>query len=272
MNKGKNQSRLEKVHASKGEFNKGMQDFLNANPALKLLRNEGVLNVSDIANNFFKARIDEEGNTTNPFAGSGETTGKTLYLDPSHGQGGTVVKAPYRKGGYSEAELMAMGNMPYKDRNGYNAYEGYYRAPDGNWYPVDQVKANYYNDNYHSYRGWDEGMRDYYNTFGTFDGYTPTWRSTGQSGSSGGKSYSNSYSNNYSGGNYSGGSSGNKSSNYSYTRSVSTPSLSANYQPYQYSSSSSTPQYATQQRSSVSPTTTSQRSNRIYNIMKNWSF
>lgn len=254
INNGKNIPRLEKEHGSEEEFNKAMQDFLNANPELKLLRNEGVVDVADIANYFFKGRIDEEGNVGNPFASNGEATGKTLYLEPSHGQSGTVVKAPYRKGGYSEAELMAMGNNPYKDRNGYDAYEGYYRAPDGQWYPVDQEKANYYN-RYGTYRGWDEGMRDYYNTFGTFSGYTPNWRSTGKKSSGGGRSY-------YRGGNY-------YSNNRSYSNS---PSVSSNYQPYNYSNSAYTPQYANQQRAGVSPTTSTQRSNRIYNIMKNWSF
>ena len=121
-------------------------------------------------------------------------------------------------------------------------------------------------------------MRDYYNTFGTFKGYTPTWEDTGRKKSSGsGRSYSRSYtprsysySNNY---NNSSNPINNGSRNYNYTRTVNTPSLTANAQRYDYGSSSSTPQYATQQRAtSVAPGIASQRSNRVYNIMKNWSF
>lgn len=110
------------------------------------------------------------------------------YYNPSYGQDGKVVKAPYRKGGYTEAEIKAMGNKARSDQKYYNgkkAYEGYYLAPDGNYYPVDQIKANYYRQN-GSYKGWEEGMRDYWNAFGTFYGYRPDWKTAGRAGGGGG--------------------------------------------------------------------------------------
>ena len=108
-----------------------------------------------------------------------EIMDKALKLKPTYGQGGQVVKAPYRKGGYTEDELKAMGNNAYGKSYGSNAYEGYYKAPDGNYYPVDQIKANYYKANRNSYRGWEEPMREYYNNFGTFFGYRPDWKTAG---------------------------------------------------------------------------------------------
>jgi len=106
------------------------------------------------------------------------------YYNPSYGQGGKVVKAPYKQGGYTEDEIMKMGNKAYGTAYGKNAYEGYYRAPDGHYYPVDQEKANYYRQT-GSYRGWEEGMRDYWNTFGTFYGYRPDWKTAGRNVSRG---------------------------------------------------------------------------------------
>ena len=132
---------------------------------------------------------------------------------------------------------------PYKDRNGFDAYEGYYQTPDGRWYPVDQDKANYYN-RYGTYRGWQEPMREYWNTFGTFSGYTPNWKQTGRSGGGGGRrSYS------YSGGNYSSG-------GYS---SYSSPSL--------YNGTR-----VVNQNTNNSPVVRNQQEQKINNIMKNWSF
>ena len=113
-------------------------------------------------------------------SGSGTVPPGSQYFRPSYGQEMEKgVKAPYRKGGYTEEELRAMGNVEAgKDRRhpGMNFYEGYYIAPDLQYYPVDQIKANYYN-RYGTYNGWQEGMRDYWNTFGTFYGYRPGWQS-----------------------------------------------------------------------------------------------
>ena len=114
-------------------------------------------------------------------SGSGSGTdvpkGSKTYK-PTYGQGGDVVKAPYKAGGYTEDELKKMGNNAYGKKSGNNVYEGYYEW-NGKYYPVDQVKANYYKANRNSYRGWEEPMREYYNTFGTFYGYRPDWKTAG---------------------------------------------------------------------------------------------
>ena len=130
---------------------------------------------------------------------SGTTTSSknpkgTTYFDPSYKQGGKGVKLPYKSGGYTEAELMAAGNKAYGTKYGANVYEGYYQAPNGKYYPVDQEKAAYYVRNGYSYDGWEEPMRDYYNTFGTFYGYRPDWKTAGRTNSSGGSGVSYSYS------------------------------------------------------------------------------
>ena len=247
---------------TEAQYERLAQLFIDRVPGIKELMDSGQVSDGDVVRYFLKSYGGGDG--SNPLTGD-SGSGKPQTLPASYGQGDKVVKAPYRKGGYTEAELQAMGNSPYKDYRGYDAYEGYYyNYTDGKWYPVDQEKANYYNENHHSYRGWDEGMRDYYNTFGTFKGYTPTWQSTGKSSGGGSRSYSYRGGNSY---NY-----GGSNSNRSYTRNVNTPSLTANTQRYNSGGSSYTPQYATQQRSIVNPNTATQRSNRVYNIMKNWSF
>jgi hypothetical protein len=119
------------------------------------------------------------GTTTKSGTGSGTDIPKgSMTFKPTYGQGGDVVKAPYRKGGYSEEELIAMGNNAYGKKSGNNVYEGYYEW-NGKYYPVDQVKANYYKANRNSYKGWEEPMREYYNNFGTFYGYRPDWKTAG---------------------------------------------------------------------------------------------
>lgn len=143
--------------------------------------------------------------------GDGKVPSGSTYFTPSYGQDmKSGVKAPYRKGGYSADEIEAMGNAPrtdFKYSNGKLAYEGYYLAPDNQYYPVDQAKATYYRQNGYSYDGWEEGMRDYYRTFGTYYGYKPNWQQTGRNVSN--YSYSpRSYSYSRSG--------GGRSSGYSY--------------------------------------------------------
>jgi len=108
---------------------------------------------------------------------------------PSYGQSTQVVKAPYRVGGYTEAELKAMGNEARKDLvgpDGSMLFEGYYKAPDGNYYPVDQGKANYAlargmtdPSQYWYYYGYTPDKEAYRNVYGTYYGYTPSWRDTG---------------------------------------------------------------------------------------------
>ena len=189
------------------------------------------------AYNAYQASAYNGGTSSGSPSGSSSGTtpkGSETYR-PSYGQDGQVVKAPYKTGGYTEQELMDMGNHAWgEDRYNNNMYEGYYRAPDGHYYPVDQEKAEYYK-RYGTYNGWQEPMRDYYNTFGTFSGYTPTWRSTGRN-YGGGRSYS-----------YSGGS---RSSSGYYGGN----NYSGNY------------------NSNVQPELTNQTRQRINNIMRNWTF
>lgn len=140
---------------------------------------------------------NQNGNTAN-------TKGAT-YFDPSYGQGGKGVKLPYKKGGYTAEEIEKAGNNSWGTEYGNKVYEGYYLAPDGKYYPVDQEKAAYYIRNGYSYDGWEEPMRDYYNTFGTFYGYRPDWKQAGRnvsnysysprsySSSGSGRSYGRSY-------------------------------------------------------------------------------
>ena len=189
------------------------------------------------AYNAYQASAYNGGTSSGSSSGSpsGTTPKGSETYRPSYGQGGQVVKAPYKTGGYTEQELMDMGNRAYGTAYGNNAYEGYYRAPDGHYYPVDQEKAEYYK-RYGTYNGWQEPMRDYYNTFGTFSGYTPTWKSTGRNYGGGGGSYS-----------YSGGS---RSSSGYYGGN----NYSGNY------------------NSNVQPELTNQTRQRINNIMRNWTF
>ena len=125
----------------------------------------------------------------------------STYFTPSYGQDMEKgVKAPYRTEGYTEEELNAYGNKPRSDWKYYNgkvAYEGYYLAPNGKYYPVDQTKYEYWKRNGGSYKGWEEGMRDYWNNFGTFYGYNK--RKTSYGGGGGGYRYYGGSGNYYSG-------------------------------------------------------------------------
>lgn len=153
------------------------------------------------------------GSGTTAKAGTGEARAEkqapkgSIYFTTSYGQGGSGVKLPYKSGGYTAAEIEAVGNNARSDQKYYNgskAYEGYYLAPNGKYYPIDQEKAAYYIANGNSYKGWEEPMREYYNTFGTFYGYRPDWKTAGgknvwkQNNASPSRSYSS-----YSGGNLS---------------------------------------------------------------------
>ena len=119
----------------------------------------------------------------------------SLRLRTSYGQTKQVIKAPYRVGGYTEAELVAMGNETRKDLigpGGTALFEGYYKAPDGRYYPVDQGKANYALSRgmtnpyqYWYYYGYTPDKEAYRNVFGTYYGYTPSWRTTAYSNASG---------------------------------------------------------------------------------------
>lgn len=165
--------------------------------------------------------------------------GSTTFT-PSYGQDMKQgVKAPYKTGGYTEAEIRALGNRPYTDANGRSQYEGYYYW-NGKWYPVDQEKAAYY-QKYHTYDGWEEPMRDYYNTFGTFYGYRPDWKTAGRNVSSG------------------------TNSRPSYSTSYRSGSTNRGY----YNSYYNNP---VGNRGETNPTVANQQDQRINNIMKNWTF
>ena len=271
----------ETITLTKDEERKAIEEFLKANPLIQGMLNDKTVSIEDIKNNFFKnvAYSDKSqggaSGDSSPRGGSGAgTAGKNQVLTPSYGQGGQVVKAPYKAGGYTEAELKAMGNNPYITPRGYTGYEGYYYA-GGKWYPVDQEKANYYN-RYGTYRGFEEPMRDYYNTFGTFSGYTPTWQDTGRR-NSGGSSY------------YRGGSSYNRSSNYSpYSNSSYYNNNGYQYPRYSQSPYTNVSMPTSRGRNTTqtagyyygnnnnaaqaNPTASNQTEQRINNIMKNWSF
>ena len=82
-----------------------------------------------------------------------------------------------------------MGNEARKDLvgpGGSMLFEGYYKAPDGNYYPVNQGKANYAlargmtdPSQYWYYYGYTPDMEAYRNVYGTYYGYSPSWRQTG---------------------------------------------------------------------------------------------
>jgi len=185
--------KAEQVEMTQDQFKKEFNSFVNANPDIKSMMENRQLSAEDIINLYFKDVV-EPGTGTGSGSGNGSGTGngkdKSGYqtLQPSYGQEKSVVKAPYKAGGYSEDELKKMGNVPYKDYRGNNAYEGYYYW-DGKWYPVNQDKANYYNT-YGTYNGYTDDMGDYYRTFGTYYGYRPGWRTAGRSGGYSSRSYS----------------------------------------------------------------------------------
>lgn len=187
-----NPQNVETIDATPEEMNAAIQALVDANPIYQDLIKSGQITEQDLMRYYFKAPTSVmeqfqagEGTGTNGTGKNGAT-----YFTPSYGQDmDKGVKLPYKKGGYSEAELEKAGNKPYKDNYGRTQYEGYYMAPDGNWYPVDQGKADYYLAN-GTYNGYTPDMAEYYRTFGTYRGYTPNWRNYG----SGGGSYSRSYS------------------------------------------------------------------------------
>ena len=114
-------------------------------------------------------------------------------------------KLPWKQGGYTEEELILAGNNyvgKYDNKaqyelRGKNQYEGYYLAPNGNYYPVNQNKAEYaisrgaanlsqskfnspeYMDYY--YDGYSSDVDDFVRAFGTENlwRYDPNWKNAG---------------------------------------------------------------------------------------------
>ena len=141
---------------------------------------------------------------------------------PSQDGKSTVTLLPYKKGGYFIEDLQDLGMQPKdnwrKDQFGYDTqgqpyFEGYYyNRQDGKYYPVNYEKARYAIEKNHAtspyqkniYNGYDQDMNEYYKVFGTYYGYTPSWRTTAFANASGaGKS----------GGGYSWNTGGNSNSN-----------------------------------------------------------
>jgi hypothetical protein len=131
---------------------------------------------------------------------------------PSQDGKSKVILLPYKKGGYFIEDLQDLGMQPKdnwrKDQFGYDTqgqpyFEGYYyNRQDGKYYPVNFDKARYAIEkgadsayDTWAYKGYNPDMAEYYKMFGTYYGYTPTWRTTAFANSSGaGKSGGGSYS------------------------------------------------------------------------------
>lgn len=249
----------QQVELTDDQYRDMILDFGKTNPAIAEMVENGQLSFADMVNLYFKDVV-APGTGASSSSGKGSGSGVpagSLTLPASYGQeSGKVVKAPYRKGGYTEAELKAMGNSPYITNRGYTGYEGYYyNVYDKKWYPVDQNKANYYN-RYGTYNGYTQDKADYYNTFGTYNGYRQGWQSAGRSGGGGGSRGG--------GGGYS--SSRSSSSGVSYQTPTTTPRRAqSSTNGYYYGNN-----YNYQQP--VTPNAVKQQEQRINNIMKNWTF
>lgn len=249
----------QQVELTDDQYRDMILDFGKTNPAIAEMVENGQLSFADMVNLYFKDVV-APGTGASSSSGKGSGSGVPadyLTLPASYGQeSGKVVKAPYRKGGYSEAELKAMGNSPYTTNRGYTGYEGYYyNVYDKKWYPVDQNKANYYN-RYGTYNGYTQDKADYYNTFGTYYGYKPSWKATGRSTGGGG------------GGGRGGGYGGSRSSSsgVSYQTPTTTPRRAqSSTNGYYYGNN-----YNYQQP--VTPNAVKQQEQRINNIMKSWTF
>ena len=128
---------------------------------------------------------------------------------PSQDGKSTVTLLPYKKGGYLLEDLEALGMKPQDglklgyETQGKKYFEGYYfNRQDGKYYPVNYDKARYAIEkgadsayDTWAYKGYDKDMAEYYKMFGTYYGYTPTWRTTAFANASGaGKSGGGSYS------------------------------------------------------------------------------
>jgi len=131
---------------------------------------------------------------------------------PSQDGKSKVILLPYKKGGYFIEDLQDLGMKAKdnwrKDQFGYETqgqpyFEGYYyNRQDGKYYPVNYDKARYAIEkgadsayDTWAYKGYNPDMAEYYKMFGTYYGYTPSWRTTAFANSSGaGKSGGGSYS------------------------------------------------------------------------------
>jgi hypothetical protein len=151
-------------------------------------------------------------------AQTADTTGGETNLPygakvvPSQDGKSKVTLLPYKKGGYFIEDLQDLGMKAKdnwrKDQFGYETqgqpyFEGYYyNRQDGKYYPVNYDKARYAIEkgadsayDTWAYKGYNPDMAEYYKMFGTYYGYTPSWRTTAFANASGaGKSGGGSYS------------------------------------------------------------------------------
>lgn len=158
---------------------------------------------------------------------SGSGTGSEYYpkgsivTEPSYGQGGKVVVMPPKSGGYTAQELEAVGNRARTDEEYYQgfAYEGYYLAPNGKYYPINYQKAAYaiskgMTNPYQTwkYDGYSKDVDDFIRTFGVEElwRYDPNWKSAGLKYSNPTTSNTYNYSWNTSGGSGASGNLGNE--------------------------------------------------------------
>ena len=121
---------------------------------------------------------------------SGSYPSGSIVTTPSYGQGGKVVVMPPKTGGYTAQELEAAGNRARTDEKYFEglAYEGYYLAPNGKYYPINYPKAAYaisqgmrnpIQTQY--YEGYSKDVDDFIRTFGPEElwRYSPNWKNEG---------------------------------------------------------------------------------------------
>jgi hypothetical protein len=162
--------------------------------------------------------VNNFGRSTTQTTGTTGTTGGETNLPygtkvvPSQDGKSKVILLPYKKGGYFIEDLQDLGMKAKdnwrKDQFGYETqgqpyFEGYYyNRQDGKYYPVNYDKARYAIEkgadsayDTWAYKGYNPDMAEYYKMFGTYYGYTPSWRTTAFANASGaGKSGGGSYS------------------------------------------------------------------------------
>jgi hypothetical protein len=149
-------------------------------------------------NNF--GRNTQQSTSTN--AGGESELPKGTKVVPSQDGKSKVILLPYKKDGYTIDYLQSLGMNPKdnwrKDQFGYQTqgkpyFEGYYyNDQDGAYYPVNYGKARYAIEkgadsayDTWAYKGYNPDMAEYYKMFGTYYGYTPTWRTTAFANASG---------------------------------------------------------------------------------------
>lgn len=99
LNMGKNGGRLEIAEGTPEEYRKAYEAFINANPALKLMRDNGVLSDDDIQMNFFKGANFEESDDDKNNKAYGRSGGYGRSSSSRGGGGGGGGGSSYGSGG-----------------------------------------------------------------------------------------------------------------------------------------------------------------------------